>query len=260
MTPDDEDDPRRQLVRAVGEDVRATLSGETEPQPLAELVDEVFALAARWATTLRDGGGSDAKRRLPVCAPGCSSCCHLHAVFVTAPEALRLATHLRRARSASELARLRALVDRRANETRELSRAERGLARVPCPLLDEAGACSVHPARPLLCRGYTSCDKDACLRAFDAGDALASPPGDLGAASAHLDAFAGVLLGAARSGRDAGPYELIAALRVALDDDAELRWARGEPVFDAAGTRIEHDGRDAWDDFVAREIARTRSG
>lgn len=258
MTPDG-DDPRRQLVRAVGEDVRATLSGETEPQPLAELVDEVFALAARWGTTLGDGG-PDAKRRLPVCAPGCSSCCYLHAVFVTAPEALRLATHLRRSRSATELAALRDLLDRRVAETRELSRVERGRARVPCPLLDRAGACSVHPARPLLCRGYTSCDKDACLHAFDAGDALASPPGDAGAASAHLDAFAGVLLGAARSGRDAGPYELIAALRVALDDDAEARWTRGEPVFDAADTRIERDGRDAWDDFVAREIARARKG
>ena len=36
-----------------------------------------------------------------------------------------------------------------------------------CPLLDSDGACSIHPVRPLACRGVASLDSSCCRSAFD---------------------------------------------------------------------------------------------
>jgi Fe-S-cluster containining protein len=55
--------------------------------------------------------------------------------------------------------------------------AESGSQRVPfhhrCPLLDDAGRCSVYEGRPLACRSLLSLDAERCRRAF-----LEDDPGD----------------------------------------------------------------------------------
>jgi Fe-S-cluster containining protein len=241
------------VARAIGRDVQGTLAGTLGPQPLDDLVDEVHDFAAD-LTTRAIEASADPKRHLPVCHSGCDSCCRVHAVFVAPAEALRLASYLRATRSADDLAALRAALDELTPRTVEMSLQDRADARVPCPLLDEAtGSCTVHPARPLLCRGYNSCDLSACLRQLETRDLQATPPCNAEQALVHKHVFAGLVLGAGRE-RIAGPLELIDALRTALSTpDAEARWLAGEPVFDACATRIGREKAAEWRAFVERE-------
>src|SRR5262249_30287315 len=60
----------------------------------------------------------------------------------------------------------------------DLDDQARWAARIPCALLDERGHCSVHPARPLRCRAFHSCDAGPCREAFagrDEGDPVMVP-------------------------------------------------------------------------------------
>ena len=240
-----------ELLRTVASDVRATLAGELGPQTPEALVDEVFALGDTLVRALDEKTPAD-RRRLPVCQPGCDSCCHLHMVFVSPLEALRLAAHLRETLSSQELAALIARMREFAGRVAEMSVDDRAAARVPCPLLDEGGACSVHPARPLLCRGYNSCDRDECLAAFEAGTAKTRLPCNAEQVSVHQTLFAALILGGA-DGRDRGPLELVHAVLAALEHgDATSRWLRGEEVFSREGVRVSRDASNVWDAFIAR--------
>jgi hypothetical protein len=173
---------------------------------------------------------------------------------VTPAEALRISAYLRTSLDPLGLTRLRARIEALAPQVAEMSLEERAKARLPCPLLDEStGQCTVHPVRPLLCRGYNSCDLGACLRMYESGDTRTPPPGNVEHAAVHKYVFAGLVLGAGRD-RDSGPLELIHALRTALADlDAEARWLAGESVFQFADTRIARERTPEWRAFVEAE-------
>ena len=139
-----------------------------------------------------------------------------------------------------------------AGRAADMSVDDRAAARVPCPLLDDHGACSVHPARPLLCRGYNSCDRDGCLAAFEAGTAKTRLPCNAEQVSVHQTLFAALILGGA-DGRDRGPLELVHAVLAALEHgDATFRWLGGEEVFSREGARVSRDAASAWDAFIVR--------
>jgi Fe-S-cluster containining protein len=102
------------------------------------------------------------------CRPGCTACCH--GPFDISLADLRLletglailAPAVReqvRQRGAALLDRMRALepewgppYDVRAMDEERFDRLTEALADVPCPLLDEAGACLVYAHRPMVCR------------------------------------------------------------------------------------------------------------
>jgi Fe-S-cluster containining protein len=241
------------LARILGGDVRATLAGELGPQPLGELVDEVHAFAANLTERLASASDPQ-KRRLPVCCAGCDACCRVHAVFVAPPEILRIAAYLAASRTADEIAELRERVRELAPRLAEMSLEERAKSRTPCPLLDEStGQCTVHPVRPLLCRGYNSYDVEACRHQLYTADLGAPPPGDVEQAAAHKYVFAGLVLGAGLA-RVSGPLELVSALHVALSEtDAQARWLAGERIFDPEATRIGRERAAEWRAFVERE-------
>ena len=169
---------------------------------------------------------------LPIaCAAGCSSCC-VSKVAAVAPEVLRIAAHLRGSLDPAALAELAARVRAADATTRGLSRAARARAGVPCPLLAEDGACSVHPVRPLLCRGWTSLDASACERHFADPDGTPAAPGFAVGYELASAVLAGLGRAALDAGRDGALLELTAALRIALDHpDAAARWDAGRPVF-----------------------------
>ena len=198
-------------------------------------VVEAAAEALARAEALAQAARAAEPPALPIaCGPRCPSCCTAK-VLVLAPEVLRLASWLRDRRSPAELAALLARVRAADAMTRGLSRIERVRRGVPCPLLDEAGSCSVHSARPVVCAAWTSLDLGACLRHFDSPDveppALLHTPG-YEVANAVL---AGLGWAAKERGLDATPLELIAALRIVLEHpDAGERWLRRLPVFDEA--------------------------
>lgn len=115
----------------------------------------------------------------PRCAKGCSGCCHQRAC-VTPAEAMILAPLMR---TAAIRRRLRALRRRRAYEVDPW----RGWlqAGIACPLLDEAGACSVHPARALVCREHlVTSDPGLCRDPSGTGVELMPLPIRLGDALA----------------------------------------------------------------------------
>jgi len=164
------------------------------------------------------------------CSAGCAYCCHLK-VTASPVEVLALADHLRRTLSQERLRALRRRLDETDRLTHGQTTGQRASARVPCPLLDEAGLCAGYEARPLRCRGANSSDRASCESAFT------EPERDLGIPlyvpqMALADALStGLATGAFTAGLDGSLLELVAGLRAALEHpDATARWLRGEPV------------------------------
>jgi Putative zinc- or iron-chelating domain len=171
------------------------------------------------------------------CAKGCSACCTAK-VLVAPPEAARIAEHARRTLAPEVYTSLVERVHKAHERSRGLTRAERIRASIPCPLLDESGACSLYEVRPVICSGWNSLDRAGCDAHFL--DHTAPSPPELHPQSNEVAlAVLGGLIGAAIDRHlDARPLELHAALVIALSDEhAGERWRRGEPVFEPAVDR-----------------------
>jgi Fe-S-cluster containining protein len=165
------------------------------------------------------------------CHKGCAWCCHGTKIHVNAHEALLIARTVR-ARPDGDAVRER--VRAAAATFRTLSPDERWAAQTPCPFLGNGGVCRVYDVRPIPCRACHAFDSAACERGHAAPDPEPMPRDVFRSA---LFAAVGFGVGQALSekGLDDRPLELSNAARVALEEpDAAVRWARGEPVFDAA--------------------------
>jgi Fe-S-cluster containining protein len=183
------------------------------------------------ATVLRltrqvHGGMTAAIEALPskaqhACAPGCYFCCYLP-VDVLAPEAFRIAVHLKQTRSPEELA---ALVYRLGIQ------GQHDFGARPCVFLAD-GHCSIYEARPMVCRGYNSLSKERCEAYHH--DASVDLRGTQDRVAGRLaEAMEdGVIAGLEALGLDAQWYELPSAVLRALEEtDGPARWAQGEEVF-----------------------------
>ena len=188
--------------------------------------DRTNAAALRLADQVH-GAMSAAIDALPskaqhACAPGCFFCCYLP-VDVLAPEAFRVAAHLKRTRSAGELAEL---VYRLGGP------GGHDPGTRPCVFLDQ-GRCSIYEVRPMVCRGYNSLSKERCEAFYhdtsvDLKGTKDRVAGDM--AEAMED---GIIAGLNALGLDAQWYELSSAVLRALETtDGPERWARGEAVFE----------------------------
>ncbi|GAO01644.1 YkgJ family cysteine cluster protein [Anaeromyxobacter sp. PSR-1] len=101
----------------------------------------------------------------PACGPGCSSCCVLN-VGTLPVEGAVAAARLRRGLDAGAAAALGARLLAFHDRVRWLEDRERIAGRVACPLLDGAGRCAIHPARPLACRSVSAVDRGDCRAAL----------------------------------------------------------------------------------------------
>jgi Fe-S-cluster containining protein len=102
----------------------------------------------------------------PACGPGCAACCTVN-VATVAVEGAAAAAFLRRNLGREEA---RACADGLLEfhrRVRWLEDGERIRERLACPFLDARRACSIHPVRPLACRGVTSLDPGECRAALD---------------------------------------------------------------------------------------------
>ncbi|HJV34829.1 YkgJ family cysteine cluster protein [Geomonas sp.] len=129
--------------------------------PTCEKIDELLDLvkqqqmflemfARSWVSDYRSSGGT------VFCGKGCSNCCSL-AVHTGFAEALAVARQLDDSQAEAVEAyaiKLRDLVQgvTELPEYLRLHRQQMGF----CPLLNESGACSVYPVRPLSCRSLIS--------------------------------------------------------------------------------------------------------
>jgi len=162
------------------------------------------------------------------CRAGCSFCCRALRVEASPPEIFALAAQidsLPAAQREATLARIRAA----DNATRGLSAAQRGAARIPCPLLED-DRCSVYDSRPLSCRAAVSLDAGACKSSFEGTPAAVPMPRVFWEALGESVRRLGAAL--AQAGLPLRAYELNAALRIAVETrDAPARWAAREDIF-----------------------------
>lgn len=202
-------------------------------------------------------------RAVPVCGEGCHFCCH-QAVMGTTPEIVAIADYLSATLSPEALDALRKRLVAVAARTRELTHREWYAKHEPCPLLDEkSGACTVHEARPLMCRGANSLDVRACMDAFDAGNLEAPIPKSAFQEAAMQSAWLGSMAALAESGLDPEAYDLTQGVALALSrDDVAAAWARGEkPLAEARIARtIERSRGYAVLYDPARLVLRKRGG
>ncbi len=213
------------ITARVKADVLAALGGELT------IVTVVAAAEHAHAALDEVGQRVVARDALTIaCAEGCSYCCHVHA-DVTVPEILAITRHLEE--TWSEPAR-RALHDRLALQVarvEHLSDDARWAAKIPCALLDDAGRCSIHAARPLRCRAFNASRVEPCREAF-LGDAGATPAQIPRLDRAHDAAEAGYDEALVDAGLSAISHRLEGGLLVALDDPgAGARWLAGEDPF-----------------------------
>ena len=99
------------------------------------------------------------------CGPGCGTCCVVN-VNILEPEALAITYYVTQNFSVEEQQALCKRLQELDRATRWLDDEERMMVRKPCAFLDAKQNCSIHPARPLLCRSVTSTDPVRCRDAL----------------------------------------------------------------------------------------------
>lgn len=164
------------------------------------------------------------------CQPGCPGCCHVM-IGVTPPEVIAISDYIHRELPDRE-AEVRSRAGRNSDATATLDHHQYADAKVPCPLLDDAGNCSAYPRRPLRCRAWCSLSVDRCRECYAGSLVHDRLPIDAHAYTVGAGAVQGLSAGIQASGLDGEVYELNSALAAALDQPhVAADWAAGRDVF-----------------------------
>ena len=230
-----EEDPNEKVVDAARRLVANALRRGYTIETLAGIFTDVISLADGIRAALRKVGGPPKPK---ACRAGCTYCCHF-SVEVSVPEVLSLASYINANFSESELEAVKTRVHETERRVRGLNSYERLFARVPCPLLLD-GKCSVYAARPLVCRGYNSFNWVTCAQDMNYSRSWRLIPHDEAERDIYSNVLDGLVTGLKEEGLPSVLLELIAALRIALDQpDAGERWLAGEAVFEPAAAPEE---------------------
>ena len=166
------------------------------------------------------------------CKAGCSACCHLAKIDARAHEIFALAAWIKENFPEPELAALVARTKAHAEAVSGLSLAEHLRTVRACPMLLD-NRCSVHPARPGVCRIGHSTDVSICQRAFENPNDLKARGGHNADVKASMTAAAdGSTFAFLEAGMDKTTYDLSSALYEALSNPEALnRWIGGDQAF-----------------------------
>lgn len=147
------------------------------------------------------------------CRAGCPHCCVL-TVTVLLPEAAAIAARLVVTLSTAERVPLADRLDYQRMRVRWMEDGERVRRQIVCPFLDGEGSCSIHPFRPIMCRGVTSLDSALCREALDPTelDVPQSVPMDQVRKSVMDGAFCALARAAGARGMDTRGIELAAGV------------------------------------------------
>lgn len=199
-----------QFRRELTDMVANALRGDVSPATVATAV-----------AACADGAEDLCHDRPMACAAGCLHCCVLN-VAVLLPETLVIARWLREKLAPDELDQLTRALATHRSWARWMDDEERVLKRMYCPLLDNYGGCSVHPVRPLACRGITSLDSESCREAFApvVTDDERTVPADLLRKSVYDAAFTALADGLRLLGLDDRSIELGAGVVAFLEHPA----------------------------------------
>ncbi|WP_161598288.1 YkgJ family cysteine cluster protein [Pseudodesulfovibrio senegalensis] len=167
------------------------------------------------------------------CKAGCIHCCY-NPIMLSQPEAILLGQHLGSNLSDAQLKTIAHKARGIAMRIKGLTTEEIGKIRheLPCPLLMD-GTCGIHPARPLVCRGWNSVDASQCEASNIHGpETLIESyewPRTLAEAIQN-----GILRAAKTNGNEVGFLRLPNVLLVMLDigpEQCARAWLRGEAFF-----------------------------
>lgn len=137
---------------------------------LCDALDAVFRLADATWNARRSNLRYVLEAPASACKAGCGWCCHQQ-VGVSAPEAVRIAAHLRDLPEA-ESAALAARVAEVAARTQGMDTHQRAASKLSCPFLGADGACTIYAVRPLRCRGLHSIDVEFCIACHNDIDSM----------------------------------------------------------------------------------------
>ncbi|MGE5515513.1 MAG: YkgJ family cysteine cluster protein [Bacteroidota bacterium] len=137
---------------------------------LCDALDAVFRLADATWNARRSNLRYVLEAPASACKAGCGWCCHQQ-VGVSAPEAIRIAAHMR-ALPEAEAAAMTARVTDTARRTAGMSTHQRATSKVACAFLGADGACMIYAVRPLRCRGLHSIDVDFCIACHEDLDGM----------------------------------------------------------------------------------------
>lgn len=228
--PTTENDSEENIIDAARRLVSKALRSGYTMETVAEISRNAISLAGGILAAARLVDGPSKPK---ACRAGCSYCCHL-LVEVSVPELLSLVSYIGENNSRAELETLRQRVNETEQRIRGLNSYERLFTRLPCPLLSD-GNCTVYPARPLACRGYSSYNWLFCAQDISRSRSWRLLPLDETERNIFSSVSNGLVTGLKEEGLPSEALELIAALRIALEQpDAGERWLAGENVFESA--------------------------
>jgi hypothetical protein len=165
-----------------------------------------------------------------VCQAGCAWCCYPPFVTATAAEVICIAAFLRDTLDPAALQSLLMRLKQRAGLIAGLQPAQRDHARVACALLVD-NRCSVHPLRPLACRGWVSSDVQSCEASYNSGweSPVPNGPRHLGITTSVREGMRQAL---EQSGLEDERIDLTRGLLVILSEPDRIeRWLAGEAIF-----------------------------
>ena len=175
------------------------------------------------------------------CGAGCGWCCRLP-VFASATEIFSIVHFLKETLSVEDLQTLKVKIRKTAESIGDWSIEKRKQNFVQCPLLVD-DSCSVYEVRPLVCRGYTSYDKEACRKKTEEENASASIEGFLLQYLVPAYTRLGLQSTIASIGIAPKDIDLIRGLHRALESAPLFdQWLAGEPVFDDISMSVEVPG------------------
>ncbi len=182
------------------------LAGAREEGDLAVLLEVV------WAAIEVERALAPAGRPRPACRPGCAGCCRIN-VGTLPIEGAVVAARLRSLRPDLEPSAIAGRLLEFHDRVRWLEDRQRVAERLQCPFLDDDARCTIHPVRPLACRGVSSLDPAECRRALSPDpDDDDEHPGmvrmDLLQKALHDEAFAALAEALAERGLDARPRDV----------------------------------------------------
>ncbi|RII31418.1 MAG: hypothetical protein CXR30_00985 [Geobacter sp.] len=166
------------------------------------------------------------------CQEGCPHCCVLN-VSVLMPEAAVIAAWLAERLSVEELAAMVTRLDHQQKFVLWMDDGERIHRKIVCPFLDKAGSCTIHPVRPLVCRGVTSLDSDLCRQALDSSEIepSCSVPSDMLRRALVDEAFCSFARALEHCGMETRSIELSAGVLAFLQHpDLGAKLLRGERI------------------------------
>lgn len=220
------------------EAARAELS-RCWPKPtlaaLCDALDAVFRVADATWNARRANVRYMLEAPASACKAGCGWCCHQQ-VGVSAPEAIRIAVHLRGLPEAEGAALAKRVTDV-AGRTKGMTTHQRATSKLACPFLGADGGCMIYAVRPLRCRSLHSIDAEFCVACYDDLDGMRRKleAGEL--KPVYLDtperiydsALAGVLKALSKGAPKAVVSLELAAAVAALLDQPKLaeRWLAG---------------------------------